>query len=171
MEIEKIEEEIFENGNRKINIGVRAYAELKLKLTEESNSLGISLSEHCEKILITHSSLLDKIKILTDEVEELKQKNTSVESSLPKFDLSSYNKKSQKLNDENSLLKKKVMELNSNQQIYSDQRLESLFNKVKGKSDIIITDNGEMNIIYNTPKDVLLALIYSYKIKINRYDF
>ena len=63
------------------------------------------------------------------------------------------------------------MELNSNQQIYSDQRLESLFNKVKGKSDIIITDNGEMNIIYNTPKDVLLALIYSYKIKINRYDF
>ena len=162
MEIEKIEEEIFENGNRKINIGVRAYAELKLKLTEESNSLGISLSEHCEKILITHSSLLDKIKILTDEVEELKQKNTSVESSLPKFDLLSYNKKTQKLNDENSFLKKKVMELNSNQQIYSDQRLES---------DIIITDNGEMNIIYNTPKDVLLALIYSYKIKINRYDF
>lgn len=32
MDIDKIEEEIFENGNRKINIGVRAYSELKLKL-------------------------------------------------------------------------------------------------------------------------------------------
>lgn len=164
MNIEKIEEEIFENGNRKINIGVRAYAELKLKLTDESNSLGISLSEHCENILITHSSLLDKIKTLMDEVESLKQINTSTKPSISQIDLVRYSKSIQKLHEENSLLKKRIIELNSNLQIYSEPQLLYLFNKVKGKSDKIKTDNGEISIIYNSPIDVLTALIHSYTI-------
>lgn len=163
MNIEKIEE-IFENGNRKINIGVRAYAELKMKLTDESNSLGITLSEHCENILITHSSLLDKIKTLMEEVGSLKQIHTSTETSMSQFDALSFNKSIYKLNKENSLLKKRIIELNSNLQIYSEPQLLYLFNKVKGKSDKIKTDNGEFIIIYNSPIDVLKALIHSYTI-------
>jgi hypothetical protein len=162
MEIDKIEEEIYENGNRKINIGVRAYSELKLKLTDEAKGLGISLSEHCENVLITHAGLLEKVNELTLAMEGLKQKNASQESALAGIDLASFNKKIRLLSDENSLLKSSLQELRSNQVIYSDPRLEYLFRKVKGKSDIIITDKGEMNITFNTPKDVLLALIYSY---------
>jgi hypothetical protein len=164
MDIDKIEEEIFENGNRKINIGVRAYSELKLKLSDEAQGLGISLSEHCENILITHAGLLEKVSELTKTVEILKQKNTSLESSLAEIDLTRFNTKIKLLTNENSLIKKSLEELKSNQQIYSDLRLIYLFNKVKGKSDSIITDNGELNLVYNTPKDVLLALIYSYKL-------
>ena len=164
MDIDKIEEEIFENGNRKINIGVRAYSELKLKLSDEAKVLGISLSEHCENILITHAGLLEEVNKLTKSLEDLKQLNNSLESSLNEVDINRFNAKIKQLNDDNVQLNKVLMELKSNQQIYSDLRLQYLYNKVKGKSDNIITDNGELNIVYNTPKDVLLALIYSYKI-------
>jgi len=87
MEIDKIEEEIYENGNRKINIGVRAYSELKLKLSDEAKGLGISLSEHCENILITHAGLLEEVNELTKALEVLKQNNASLESSLAEVDL------------------------------------------------------------------------------------
>ncbi|MFO0355953.1 MAG: hypothetical protein ACK50A_03290 [Sphingobacteriaceae bacterium] len=164
MEIDKIEEEIYENGNRKINIGVRAYSELKLKLSDEAKGLGISLSEHCENILITHAGLLEEVNELTKALEVLKQNNASLESSLAEVDLVSFNKKIHLLTDENVLLRNSIAELRSNQLIYSDPRLAYLFNKVKGKSDSIITDKGEMNITFNNPKDVLLALIYSYNL-------
>lgn len=162
MEIERIEEEIYENGNRKINIGVRAYSELKLKLSDEAQGLGIYLSEHCENILITHAGLLEKVNELTSIIETLQEKNASLESSLAGIDLASFNKKISLITNENALLKNSIAELRSNQQIYADPRLNYLFNKVKGKGDRILTDNGEMNIIFNSPKDVLLALLYSF---------
>jgi hypothetical protein len=43
---------------------------------------------------------------------------------LTQFDVSSFNKKIQKLNDENLLLKKSLVDLNSNQQIYSVQGID-----------------------------------------------
>lgn len=73
-------------------------------------------------------------------------------------------KKIRILTDENALLKNSIAELRLNQQIYSDPRLTYLFNKVKGRSDTIITDKGEINIIFNTPKDVLLGVIYSFNL-------
>lgn len=164
MDLEKIENEIYENGNRKINIGIRAYSELKLKLSDEAQGLGISLSEHCENILITHAGLLEKANELKSDIETLKEKNAHLESSLAEIDVVSFNKKIRLLTDENALLKSSLAELRSNQQIYSDPRLAYLFNKVKGRSDTIITDKGEMNIIFNTPKDVLLGLIYSFNL-------
>lgn len=164
MDLEKIGDEIFENGNRKINIGVRAYAELKLKLSDEAEGLGISLSEYCENILITHAGLLQEVNELTSALDSLKGKNASLESSLAVIDLVSFNKKISLITDENALLKNSIAELRLNQQIYSDPRLLYLFNKVKGKSDTIITDKGEMNIIFNTPKEVLLGLIYSFNL-------
>ncbi len=164
MDLEKIENEIYENGNRKINIGVRCYSELKLKLSDEAQGLGIYLSEHCENILITHAGLLEKKNELDSTIEKLEEKIRSLEATLAEIDLVSFNKKISMLAEENTGLKNRLAELKSNQQIYLDPRLAYLFNKVKGKSDTIITDKGEMNITYNTPKDVLLALIYSYNL-------
>ena len=143
---------------------MRAYSELKLKLSNEAKSLKLSLSEHCENILINHANLLEKVKVLGYKVEELKQKNAFLKTSFSQVDVSNFNKKIQQVTNENSLLKNKLMELKSNQQIYSDPRLYDIFNEVKGESAKIITDKGQINITFNTPKDVLLALIYSYKI-------
>ncbi|MFN5458599.1 MAG: hypothetical protein ACK5AY_01695 [Bacteroidota bacterium] len=164
METKKIIKEISENGHRKVNIGVKAFSELKLKLSDEAKELGISLSEHCENILITHSDLLCKIKSIEAELEELRLVNASLTNSLSKIDLSSLNKKINDLNDENTLVKKQLAVLKNDLQIFSDSRLNDLYQQVKGKSDKILTDNGEMNITFKSPKDVLLALIYSYSI-------
>ncbi len=164
MDLEKIENEIYENGNRKINIGIRAYSELKLKLSDEARELGISLSEYGENILITHAGLLERINELNSTNEKLEEKIRSLEETLAAIDLVSFNKKISMLANQNTGLKNRIAELRSNEQIYSDPRLAYLFNKVKGKSDIVITDNGEMNITFNTLKDVLLALIYSFKL-------
>lgn len=46
---------------------------------------------------------------------------------MTQFDVSSFNKKIQKLNDENLLLKKSLVDLNSNQQIYSVQGIDKFF--------------------------------------------
>jgi hypothetical protein len=164
MDIEKIENEIIENGNRKVNIGVKAYSELKLKLSDEAKALEISLSEHCENILITHSGLLEEVKVLSNQLEELKQKNSSLNETIASNDSLQLKNKISTLTEENVQLKKYILELKSNQQIFADSRLEYLFKRVKGQRDTIITDIGEMNITFNTPKDVLLALIYSFTI-------
>ena len=164
MEIKKIENEIIENGNRKITIGVRAYSELKLKLSDEAIALGISLSEHCENILITHAGLLEEVNTLKSLLEEITQKNANLEDVLASNNLQQYKNKINILSDENLLLKKNILELKSNQEIFLDSRLAYLFNRVKGKQDTILTDTGQMNITFNSPKDVLQALIYSFKL-------
>lgn len=162
MEREKIEAEIIQNGNRKVNIGVRAYPELKFNLIDASNALEVSLSEYCENILITHPGLLEEVNKLNLQVEDLKQKIANQERSLASNDQLKFKSKINTLFEENALLKKNIEELNLNHEIYSDSRLAYLFKAVKGQRDTIITDAGEMNITFNTPKDVLLALIYSH---------
>jgi len=162
MNLEKIEDEIIQNGNRKVNIGVRAYPELKFNLIDASNALEVSLSEYCENILITHPGLLEEVNKLNLQVEDLKLKIANQERSLASNDQLKFKSKINTLFEENALLKKNIEELNLNHEIYSDSRLAYLFKEVKGQRDTIITDAGEMNITFNTTKDVLLALIYSH---------
>ena len=164
MEREKIEDEIIQNGNRKVNIGVRAYPELKFNLIDASNALEVSLSDYCENILITHPGLLEEVNKLNLQVEDLKLKIANQERSLASNDHLKFKSKINTLFEENALLKKNIEELNLNHEIYSDSRLAYLFKEVKGQRDTIITDAGEMNITFNTPKDVLLALIYSHSL-------
>lgn len=162
MEIDKIEEEFYENGNRKINIGVKTLPEIKLNLAEQARQIGITLSEHCENILSNHSSLLSEIDDLRIRVEELNSIIKGLRKELETNNDTKYKNENEVLKREKTLLANKVTELNSNLGIYTDTRLLNLFSRVKGKKDVISTDNGEMHIIFNSPKDLLLALIYSY---------
>jgi hypothetical protein len=162
MNLEKIEDEIIQNGNRKVNIGVRVYPEEKLNLIDAAKAVQVSLSEYCENILITQPALLEEVNNLTYQVEDLKQKNANLENSLASNEPLKLKININTLFEENALLKKNIEELNLNHEIYSDSRLAYLFKEVKGQRDTIITDAGEMNITFNTPKDVLLALIYSH---------
>ena len=164
MNTEKIEDEIIENGNRKVNVGVRVYPEQKLNLIDAAKSVDVSLSEYCENILINHPSLLEEVNNLTYQLDDLKQKNADMERSLESNNSQQFISKINTLSEENAVLKKSIQELKSNQQIYSDPRLAYLFSKVKGKTDTIMTDKGQMNITLNTPKDVLFALIYSHNL-------
>lgn len=162
MNLEKIEDEIIQNGNRKVNIGVRAYPELKFNLIDAAKAVEVSLSEYCENILITHPGLLEEVNKLNLQVEDLKQKIANQERFLASNDQLKLKSNINTLFEENALLKKNIEELNLNHEIYSDSRLAYLFKEVKGQRDTIITDAGEMNITFNTTKDVLLALIYSH---------
>ena len=93
-----------------------------------------------------------------------RNKNANLEHSLASNDPLKFKSKIDALSEENALLKKSIQELKSNLQIYSDPRLAYLFSKVKGRTDTIMTDKGQMNITLNTPKDVLFALIYSHNL-------
>lgn len=162
MKTEKIEDEIIENGNRKVNVGVRVYPEQKCNLIDAAKAVEVSLSEYCENILVTQPGLLEEVNNLTYQLDDLKQKNANLEHSLASNEPLKFKSKIAALSEENALLKKSIQELKSNLQIYSDPRLAYLFSKAKGQSDTIMTDNGQMKITFNTPKDVLLALIYSH---------
>lgn len=162
MKREKIEDEIFENGNRKVNIGVRVYPEEKLNLIDAAKAVEVSLSEYCENILITQPALLEEVNNLTCQVEDLKQKNANLEHSLASNEPLKFKNKIVALSEENLLLKKVIEELSFDHEIYSDLRLAYLFKAVKGQRDTIMTDAGEMHITFSTPKDVLMALIYSH---------
>jgi hypothetical protein len=57
-------------------------------------------------------------------------------------------------------------ELTSQPSIFKNLRLLELFQTVKGKKDLIVTENGDKHeVIYNEPKDLLEAMIYSFKCK------
>lgn len=165
MNLETIEEEILTNGNRKIVIGIRCYGELKFKLTEEANNLGISLSEHCENSLLNKNTFqiekenaLKELIILEKKITELKKigdKNSS-----------QYQTEIEKLITENMELQKGKSMMNDQLSIFSDKRLLDLFALIKGKKDTIeMSDGQKLLVTFNHPKDVLKALLYSFNLK------
>ena len=162
MKTETNERESAPNEHTKINIGVRTLPELKLNLTEEAKSLGIKLSEHCENILSNHWTLLAEVETLNSRLDETNIVNQELRDAVAKNNNSKHKDENESLKRDNAQLTNKIAELNSNLKIYEDPRLLDLFRRVKGRKDTIITDQGEMNIVFNSPKDLLLALIYSY---------
>ena len=162
MKPETNERESVPNENTKINIGVRTPPELKLQLAEGAKDLGIKLSEHCENILANHGALLGEIENLNLLNNEACQLNQQLRDALAKNNNSKHKDENETLKRDKAQLTNKIAELNANLKIYEDKRLLDLFRRVKGRKDTITTDNGEMNIVFNSPKDLLLALIYSY---------
>jgi hypothetical protein len=162
MDIETIERESTPNEHTKINIGVRTRPELKLNLAEEAKSLGIKLSEHCENILSNHWALLAEVETLNSRLDEASQLNVELRDAVAKNNNSKHKDENEILRRDKAQLTNKIAELNASLTIYEDKRLLDLFRRVKGRKDTIITDQGEMNIVFNSPKDLLLALIYSY---------
>lgn len=163
--METIEEEIFTNGTRKINIGLRCYAELKLQLTKEAENLGITLSEHCENVLLNRDNLQGEKENALKRIIILEKKITEQRNS---FDKQNEQDKAaiEKLNRENGDLQKSISMMNNQLAIFSDKCLLELFAKLKGQNDIIETPEGQKHpITYNNPKDLLTAMIYSFKLK------
>ena len=62
---------------------------------------------------------------------------------------------------------KKVEELTRQTGIFRDERLLNLFERVRGREDIVKNAYGDdFRITYNTPADLLIALIYASSLKV-----
>jgi hypothetical protein len=169
---ETIEDEITTNGNRKTMLGVRCFAELKFKLTEEAQALGITLSEHCESILLNKDALFYEKEEALAVIEELRRKVDLTTTTLDSIK-SQHITELQKVKGENDRISAENIQLKKNDEVmkkqvalFTNKRLLFLFEKVKGQKDIIDGADGEKySITYNQPKDLLEAMIYSFNLK------
>jgi hypothetical protein len=139
--------EIPDASNQKIVIGVRCLPDLKGELIRESQNIDISLSEYCENILLNRDQVLSDKENYSKQISELQAS----------IDILEYEKER---------LYAKMGELTSQPSIFKNPRLLELFQSVKGNKDLIVTEKGEKyEVIYSEPKDLLEAMIYSFKCK------
>ncbi len=162
MDMESIEEEITTNGNRKINIGVRCYSELKIKLVAEAMNLGITLSEYCENIFLNKDNILSENQNYINEIAALNQVIAEVKKAYEEA-TSKHLTVLKEVKSENANLKNEVDILKDQVILFTDKQLLFLFEKIKGQKDVIDTPDGrKRTVVYNSPKDLLEAMIYSF---------
>lgn len=165
MDTETILDEIIENGSRKIMLGFRCYPELKYKQTKKAESLGISLSESIENDLLNVDTILEGKLSAANELTVAKSKLLQL-TALANNNNVAFQAEIDKLKSENNELKKNESNLFENQKLFSHPRLLELFSKLKGKKDTIESADGKRySITYNHPRDLLIAMIYSFKTK------
>lgn len=160
VETETVEEEIIATGNRKIVLAARIYAELKFNLAKEAENLSISLSEHIENILLNKDNNPSE-KEIAHLKEIVKQQNDCAIKNNNFFKTTM-----EKSNTENVELKKMIETMRIQLAIFNDKRLLQLFTELKGQKDVVVSLNGEkFPLTYNTTKDLLTAMIYSFQIE------
>ncbi len=157
----EIDYEAIENATSKITTGFRCDPELKLQLADEATELGISLSEHLENILCNRNAFAIEKAQLKGEVEKHKMDKEvqSNEISKLKNELETQKKEIEQLNI-------KVKGATTVSGFLSHPFLLNLFNRLKGQKDTIDGFDGKKySFQYNSPSDLLLAMIYSFKLK------
>lgn len=123
------------NNQPKIGLSVRVSPQHKELLVQEAKQLGTTLSEHAERILLNGGAIA-----INDDAERLKQ--------------------------ENAFLAKQLQSLQSQPSILNNLALLNLFEQLKGRNDEILTPDGKtLSITYNSPLDLLIAMIHSYRLK------
>jgi hypothetical protein len=149
----------------KVNIGVRVCPKEKGTLISEAGCLGIPLSEHVEQIILNRKSGNKELQITKKKLEEEKREKEAMRNAFESA-------KKRLLNEiqqcKAELLNAKNVGASSNAiaAILEDKRLLQLFQGVKGKKDTVENAKGEnFEIVYNTPLDLLAAMIYSFKLK------
>lgn len=116
-------------------LSIRIPVAAKQKLIDDAQALGMSMSEHAEQILLMG---------IYDQGE---------------------NEQIEKLKKEIERLTQQLQEVQTRLRIFSDPRLLSIYEQVKGMSDEIITPEGTKHpTTYATPEHLLYAMIYSYSL-------
>ncbi len=142
------------NSSSKPVTGVRTAPALKDALINESAEAGISLSEYCETILYNRHKTITQVAEMKKEIERLKAQIASTGE-----------KQFNAVQAENEELKEIIKKQNNHLSIYSDNRLLYLYDNLKGKTDTVVNAYAaDFAITYDSPKQVLLALIYSSKL-------
>ena len=158
--METAENEIGNSSSKPVT-GVRTAPALKDALINEAAEAGISLSEYCETILYNRHKGNGENEQLAQVVAEQKKEIERLKAQVA----ATGGKQFEVLQAENEQLRKIIKEQDNQLAIYSDQRLLYIYENVKGKKDIV-EDAYQANfgITYNSPQDVLKALIYSSKL-------
>lgn len=127
-------------------LSIRCHPDFIMQLSKRAEKIGTSLSAYCEMLLLTAEANLDKIENLEDELIRAKRDvvKGQVESKSTE-----------------SIANKDIEE-----GILENPQLISLFQQIKGRKDLIRMPNGEVyNVIYSSPKDLLMAMIYSFHLE------
>lgn len=124
-----------ENENSKVILSARISPGAKQKLTEEATALGITLSEHAERILLN----ADKIQV-NGETEQYKKE----------IDL---------LSQKVSTLKAQVSLISTPVFLKLFEQVKGLQDTVQA------TDGNTYTITYNSPEDLLWTMIHSFRLK------
>jgi hypothetical protein len=137
----------------KVVISIKARPELKMHLNKEAAESGMSLSEYGELLLENRHNRETEIPMLESENKALRAQLMRINS-----------QELELVRSENAKLKKQLLELQQNS-ILKDSRLLQLFENLKGKKDRIINAEGaDFDVVYETPIQVLTALIYATKL-------
>ncbi len=137
-----------ESQPNKIVLGIRCRPDLVSQIDTRAEHLGISRSAYAETLLITSEANRSKVETLEVELSRVKR------------DLL-------RANSENAKLEAQISEQHSKLEIFDEPRLLALFDKLKGSIDVIKSPDNEssLTVTYNSPQDVVMAMIYSFKIK------
>ena len=160
----EVDEQTAEPSNVRVNIGIRGLPVLKGEIIREASALGQSTSEYGEAILCNRHAARAEIEqlkqVVSDRDKELEEMNTKYlvlngqfreAQEKSKSDIASQIKAAESLSKPDDILK--------------DERLLYLFKNLKGfVNKFLGPDGSEFSITYNSPKDVLIALIYATKL-------
>lgn len=138
-------------------VGVRTAPELKDILIDEAAEAGISLSEYCETILFNRHKGNGESEQLTRVLAEQKKEIEALKGQIAASEqqLKAIQAENEELQSQNETLKNQLT-------IFSDKRLLYLFHHLQGKKDTVENAYGDnFAIIYQTPMQVLQALVYS----------
>jgi len=165
MKPEIIDEEIQNNGNRKIVLGVRLHPDQKEKLGQIALKLGITMSELAENILLNNDDLLSDKNAAISENNELKSQVAELANQL-RTSNANHLSESENLKKHIAELQSYVSQVKEQVAIHQNKRLLQLLAQLHGKRDAIETPEGQKIVItYNTTNDLLIAMIYSFQLK------
>ena len=182
---EIVKEELFNSEMRKVVIGLRCHAELKLVLSQEAMDLGIPLSEYCESALHNrhdfkkgHGVLVKAVERLKGayqdierlrekirEIEKLREQESKLNSQLVES-TSRHKVKLEELEKENMMLKKAASDTSSLMSLLNDPHLLSLYEEVKGKK-VTIPPDGRANfpVLFDSFYNFLKVVLRSFRLK------
>jgi hypothetical protein len=163
--MEENQDELNSMSDAKVMMGLRLSAKTKLELCAEADDLGITLSEHSENILLNRHTVFEELLKARSDIEGEQKKLEELKLQFQHFKAQHFDiTENYKMRLQNKLTE--ISELNAALGLYADARLLQLFAGVHGKKDEIENADGEnFEVTYNSPKDLLTAMIYSYELK------
>lgn len=157
----EIDYEAIENSTGKITTGFRCEPQLKLELANEAIELGIKLSEHLENIVANRHKFKAELEQLNADFK--KQQNDCRLKETEILRLTAVNETQKKELEE---LKLKAGQDSKRLALFNHPFLINLFDKLKGRDDTVeAVDGKKYSFKYNSPADVVEAMIYSFKLK------
>ena len=162
METNDTVDDVIEMTNAKVVIGIRETPAFKELFEKEAKERGMTGSEYGRMILRNRHGNKEEVERLMQLVSEQKKVIDDLRMQKGKDETNQL----ELFGSVKEELLQHIESLNSQLAILHDPQLHYLFDQVKFLRDTIHAPDGRLySIQYNTPLDLLFAMIYSYKLK------